>query len=279
MTTIKTDFAYDPAAVLEEADASGPVAATFAEIRYTMGIPLVTSIWRALAGMGGALEQTWTSARGIYESGEPERAMSRVIEAAPSLHASLLTGAQLSAIGMSKADLAAARNVIAAYNRSNGMNLVAIAALVNAPIPGELTGTWHPGPEWPKLPPLMRRSEIPDPVWQIVQEVNRFGATGALSSVATLWRHLAHWPALLALSSAVFDPLQTSGAVDNATERIVRLAADEGSRMASLPRKALILDEEAVAVLRGYVGSPTQVARMVTMGHALAQWIDSLVDD
>lgn len=278
MTTIKTDFAYDPAAVLEEADASGPVAATFAEIRHTLGIPLVTSIWRALAGMGNALEQTWTCARGIYESGEPERALSRVIDAAPSIRASHLTRAQLSAIGMSPADLAAARNVIAAYNRSNGMNLVAIAALVNAPIDGELKGTWHPGPQWPTLPPLMRRSEIPDPVWRIVQEVNRFGSPGPEASVATLWRHLAHWPALLALASAAFDAFQTSGAVDHATERIVGLAAHEGSRMASLRRTDIILDEEALSVLRGYVGSPTQVARMVTMGHAFALWIDSIAD-
>lgn len=276
---MKTDFAYDPAAVLEEADASGPVATTFAEIRHTMGIPLVTSIWRALAGMGDALPQTWASARGIYASGEPERALLRVIEAAPSLRASRLTAAQLSAIGMSGADLAEARHVIAAYNRSNGMNLVALAALVNQPIVGASTGAWHPGPEWPTLRPLMRRSEIPDPVWRIVEEVNRFGAPGPDASVATLWRHLAHWPALLALTSAAFDSLQTGGAVDNATDRTVRLAAVEGSRMASLRRTDIVLDPLALSVLRGYVGSPTQVARMVTMGHALARWIDSIVGD
>ena len=274
----KTDFAYDPAAVLEEADATGAVAATFAEIRHVMGIPLVTSIWRALAGMGDALERTWTSARGIYQSGEPERALQRVIEAAPSLRASMLTGAQLSAVGMSRTDLAAARNIIAAYNRSNGMNLVALAALVNAPIAGELTGAWHPGPTWPGLPPLLRRSEIRDPVWRIVQEVNRFGAPGTDASVATLWRHLAHWPALLALASAAFDLLQTSRAIDDATERTVRLAADEGSRMANLHATDIILDQQTLTVVRGYVGSPTQVARMVTMGNALAQWLDSIAE-
>jgi len=275
---MNTDFAYDPAAVLEEADASGPVAATFAEIRRVMGIPLVTSIWRALAGMGDALDRTWIASRGIYESGEPERALQRVIETAPALRVSRLTNAQLSAIDMGEVDLVAARSVIAAYNRSNGMNLVALAALVNEPVAGTLTGAWQPGPEWPTLPVLMRRAEIPDTAWRIVQEVNRFGAPNPAASVATLWRHLAHWPALLALASVAFDPLQTGGAIDDATARIVRLAASEGARMASLRRNDVVLDPQVLAVLGGYVGSPGQVARMVTMGHALAVWIDSIAD-
>ena len=276
---MRTDFAYDPAAVLEEADASGPVAATFAEIRRTMGIPLVTSIWRALAGMDDALDRTWAAARGIYASGEPERALARVMGAAPALDGARLTHAQLSAIGVSAADLAAARAVIAAYNRSNGMNLVALAGLLDdSPAPVALTGAWHPGPRWPTLPALMRRAEIADPAWRIVREVNRFGAPGAEASVATMWRHLAHWPALLALASVAFDALQAAGAVDHATECAVRLAADEGRRMAGLRRDDIELDPRTMTVLRGYVGSPTQVARMVTMGHALARWIDSIAD-
>ena len=217
-------------------------------------------------------------ARHLRIGGTGTRALKRVIEAAPPLHGSRLTRAQLSAIGISEADLAAARNVIAAYNRSNGMNLVALAALVGEPVGNAPTGAWRPGPAWPKLPALMRRSEIPDGVWQIVQEVNRFGAPGKASSVATLWRHLARWPALLALASVAFDGLQTTGAIDDATERTVLLAAHEGSRMARLRRTDIVLDPDVLAVVRGYVGSPTQVTRMVTMGHALAGWIDSIAD-
>ena len=47
----------------------------FSEIRQTMRIPLVTSIWRGLAGMGDSLRLARAAAKPIYESGEPERAL------------------------------------------------------------------------------------------------------------------------------------------------------------------------------------------------------------
>ena len=45
------DFAYDPVTVIDEANAVRETAVLFAEIRQIMRIPLVTSIWRGLAGM------------------------------------------------------------------------------------------------------------------------------------------------------------------------------------------------------------------------------------
>jgi hypothetical protein len=49
------DFSYDPVTVIDEAKVVGETAALFAEIRQTMRIPLVTSIWRGLAGMDDSL--------------------------------------------------------------------------------------------------------------------------------------------------------------------------------------------------------------------------------
>jgi hypothetical protein len=64
------DFAYDPVTAIDEANAVGETAASFAEIRQTMRIPLVTSIWRGLAGMDDSLPLAWAAAKLIYESGE-----------------------------------------------------------------------------------------------------------------------------------------------------------------------------------------------------------------
>ena len=73
------DFAYDP--VTDEATATGETAVLFAEIRQTMRIPLVTSISRGPAGMGDSLRLAWAAAKPIYESGEPERALTRSVAA------------------------------------------------------------------------------------------------------------------------------------------------------------------------------------------------------
>jgi hypothetical protein len=73
------DFAYDPVTAIDEAKAVGETAALFAEIRQTMCIPLVTSIWRGLAGMDDGLRLAWAAAKPIYESGEPEPALMRSV--------------------------------------------------------------------------------------------------------------------------------------------------------------------------------------------------------
>jgi hypothetical protein len=52
---VTVDFAYDPVTAIDESSAVGDTAVLFADIRQTMGIPLVTSIWRGLAGMDDML--------------------------------------------------------------------------------------------------------------------------------------------------------------------------------------------------------------------------------
>ena len=60
------DFAYDPVMAMDEATATGETAVLFSEIRQTMRIPLVISIWRGLAGMGDSLRLAWAAAKPIY---------------------------------------------------------------------------------------------------------------------------------------------------------------------------------------------------------------------
>ena len=74
------DFSYDPVTAIDEAQAVGETA-LFGEIRQTMRIPLTTSIWRGLAGMDDSLRLAWVAAKPIYESGEPERALTRSVAA------------------------------------------------------------------------------------------------------------------------------------------------------------------------------------------------------
>jgi hypothetical protein len=70
----------------------------------------------------------------------------------------------LACVGLAEGDIVAARAVIAAYNRSNGLNLMALAALIapsatdptTAPAVGGLATPPHP----PKLPPLLPREAI-----------------------------------------------------------------------------------------------------------------------
>ena len=153
------DFAYDPVTAIDEAQATGETAVLLAEIRQTMRIPLVTSIWRGLAGMDDSLRLAWAAAKPIYESGEPERALMRSVAAVGLPRPEPLAPTAIVCVGLTESDIVAARAVIAAYNRSNGLNLMALAALI-AP---SATGTTRARaadavtslPHWPPLPPLL----------------------------------------------------------------------------------------------------------------------------
>ena len=272
------DFAYDPVTAMDEASATGETAVLFAEIRQTMRIPLVTSIWRGLSGMGDSLRLAWAAAKPIYESDGPERALMRSVAALGLPRPESLAPTAFACVGLTESDIVSARAVIAAYNRSNGLNLMALAALI-APSATDATTAPAAGvvaslPNWPQLPPLLPREAIGADTWDMIRHVNAFGSSGVDAGVATLWRHLAHWPALLALIHGAFAPLQSRGLIAEANARLVALSSAEGARMAHLRLTSPALSRQACATITGYVGSPSQVVRMVTIGHALAEWLD-----
>jgi hypothetical protein len=269
-----SDFAYDPVTAIDEASATGRTAAIFSDIRQTMGIPLITSIWRGLAGMEDSLSRVWALTKPIYASGLPEHALARVMESADLPRPEPLAPTQLACVGVGERDLEQARAILAAYNRSNGMNLVALAALVTpAARHSVIRASPTAAPRWPPLRPLLPREAIDADTWTMVRHVNAFGAPGIDAGVATLWRHLAHWPGLLALVHSAFAPLQSRGVIDAASAQVVALALEEGAGMAGLRPAIFEISQQARATLAGYVNGPAQVARMVTMGHALAHWL------
>jgi hypothetical protein len=273
------DFSYDPVTAIDERSARGETAELFADIRATMAIPLVTSIWRGLAGMDDALAQVWRLTKPVYLSGMPQRALARCIAQTPLPAPPPLSTAQLASVGLSDTDVDAARTIIAAYNRSNGMNLMALSALVTPPAEHDDADTVAferlRQPSWPPFPELLAQTEIAATTWSMVREVNAFGAASSDANVATLWRHLAHWPALLALIHASFATHQRDGSIRVATNSMVALARAGGARMAHLRPAQLHISPAAHTTISGYVSTTTQVVRMVTMGHALAAWLAS----
>jgi hypothetical protein len=129
-----------------------------------MRIPLVTSIWRGLAAMDDGLRPAWAAAKPIYESGEPERALTRCVAAVGLPQSEPLAPTALACVGLAESDVVAARAVIAAYNRSNGLNLMALAALIapsaTDPTTAPAAGPVITPPHWPKLAPLLPREAI-----------------------------------------------------------------------------------------------------------------------
>ena len=78
---MSSDISYDPVSAIDENEAVGLTADIFLDIRQTMKIPLVTSIWRGLADIDDSLEAVWSMAKPclLYTSPSPrDRTRSRM---------------------------------------------------------------------------------------------------------------------------------------------------------------------------------------------------------
>ena len=267
-------YRHDPVSAIAEAEATGETAVIFADIRQTMQLPLITSIWRTLAGVEGGLRAVWAVAKPLYESGQPDAALFRVFERAVLPVPEPLVPGQLDCAGVSAGDLPVIRALLDAYNRSNGLNLMALTSLVVTPagLPANHPIPPPPSP-WPTLPPLLAQADMAADTWTLLHHLNRFGATPDESGLATLWRHLAHWPGLLAVIHAGLAPLQKGGTIQRSIQQLLAGVQAEGASLARLSPERIDMPEAARAMVTHYVRHPGLVVRMVAIGHGLAHWL------
>ena len=120
----------DPVPAVTEAEATGEIAALYADIRASLGVPVVNLIWRHLATFPGALAWAWNAVRPVYVVGSAAAlaaAFRRDLQL-PSLPA--VPPDALRAAGIDPAAEAAISAVLASYDRSNSTNLIALSALL-----------------------------------------------------------------------------------------------------------------------------------------------------
>ena len=268
----------DPVSAIAEEDAVGEVAEIFADIRDTMDIPLLTSIWRTLVSVDGGLKSAWNAAKPLYQSGYPQAALASIVNSDKLPVLEPLVPGQLECAGVSAEDLAQVRAIVAAYNRSNGMNMLALSCLVAEP-----SGLPLPKPEpassltWPPLCRLLPKAEISPEVWKLLLAINRFGSVNG-GGLATLWRHLAHWPGLLSILQASFAPLHRIGRLEESVCAVHEQSHNLAARMACIKEGRAVITEPALKMVESYVAAPGAVTRMVTLGHAVGNWLDQEVE-
>ncbi len=125
-----------------------------------------------------------------------------------------------------------------------------------------------------KLPVLMDKNNIEPKVWDIIKYVNSLGSSSGLNShVATLWRHLSHWPSFLSLVYTAFAPLQSNGQINFSLNSTLSYVKENGINLEKNSVKDFHINEKALKTLEGYVLTPHQVIRMVVIGNAIEKWL------
>ncbi len=227
----------DPVPAVTEAAATGQTAALFADIRAVYGVSVVNLVWRHLATIPGALPHVWGALRPLYLDGTVAREASALRAALPVPTASSVPEFVVTAAGLDDAAMQSVRRVMAAYDRTNAMALVALSA-ARVRLAGQGGPAWQPGAEPPPsapaiaLPGLVDLAAMEPATAELVRALNRLGATSPEPVLASMYRNLAHWPGFLALAWTILAPLHEDGRLARAIADGLALAE---SRAAALP--------------------------------------------
>ena len=227
--------------------ASGEIARIYAEIRRLSAGPLVALIYRHLASQPGALEALWRSVGPILDSGElQERAWAAAHIAwtgpVPEI-GDALRGLEGDSAGDS---LARAVDVIEAYNRANPVNYMIICMLRiagSSVMPARraaLAPAWSPPAAIGAIAPIPSMDALPAEVRAVVDSFAKADASGAPLLVPTLYRHVSHWPLLLALVAREVKPRLLQGVFTPAIHAFEADIMDAAAQLAA--RHAFVVD-------------------------------------
>jgi hypothetical protein len=207
----------DPVPAITEAAATGETAAIFADIRAVLGVGVVNLIWRHLATVDGALQWAWRALRPLYADGSvigQATALRRdlALPSMPPIQAEIY-----SALGLRPEDMAAIRGVLSAYDHTNGMAVVALTAL-RGRLDGRVAAGARPAAPtplgvvpWIGLPKLLDLTAMPPETAALIIALNGFGTRRPGAVLASMYRHLAHWPSYLAFAWLLLAPMEGDG--------------------------------------------------------------------
>ena len=278
----------DSIAAIAEGDATGDIAALYQDLRVTLRVPFVNLIWRHLATIPGGLAWGWTLTKPLYVSGELDRLSS---EAAALVSLPSLVPLPDHVWECAAIDRDARRTIAAlidSYNHANGVNFLALLTAVSTLRDGlpaasgvsQATAARRHSPPTSKLPPLPGLSELPPHLLELVRGLDQLGRLESSEAVASLYRHLAHWPGFLAVAYTALAPLHRSRELAEAQREVSAFGRAQCASLVRLvnPDLPVLAPDAKSAALRGldqFTG--LMIGRMVVMGKAMRALLSSPV--
>ncbi|MFT5508396.1 MAG: hypothetical protein ACI89J_001471 [Hyphomicrobiaceae bacterium] len=269
----------DPVNAITEADATDDVAALYAEIRSTLGVPVVNLIWRHLATLPGALPWAWSSLKPLYENGTiaaEAQTLRAAIDLPPHIAASpALNLPTLTAAGLTSEDVAQITMIVRSYERSNALNIVAATTLYAAldgqqfqqSIQREPSKTTQPeAPIIGEMPQVLSPADMSPSTRTLVATLNTFGARTDI--LPTMYRHLAHWPPALALIHDLLAPEHGSGRLEALIQEVLANSHERAMRISGqLASPACALDPVSARATKNALASFSQgpLCRMIAI--------------
>jgi hypothetical protein len=230
-------------AELSERDATAEKAAIYAELKRLGGVPMVALIFRHLATLPGGIEWMWAAIGPAWRSGRLQETAWRIARETPMRPLALMPAPALAAVGVDEAALREVRTVLEAYNRANPENMLTVLCLLRmitgrrASVPA-VPRAWMPPPAPGPLAPMADVRALPREISALLDLVAAPGEPGGPRVVQSLYRHLVHRPAFLALAVTLLRQRFDDGSIDRSVAALgisMAAAADEIVRELEAP--------------------------------------------
>ncbi len=229
----------DPVPAVTEAAATGETAEIFADLRATLGVNVVNLIWRHFATLPGALPWAWATVKPVYVSGRVAHEAERIKAGLVLPRVPAWPRAVLACAGIDADGEASIRRILASYNRSNALNLAALSALVRridgAPVVSIVASASDRSVQAASiegaLPKLLALDEVGTDTAELIRRINLLGDRIDGRIIASMYRHLAHWPGYLALCHAHLAPIAADGRLEKMIRATVSLGGAAGARL------------------------------------------------
>ncbi len=230
-------------AELAERDATGEKAAIYAELKRLGGVPMVALIFRHLATLPGGIEWMWNAIGPAWRSGRLQEAAWRIARETPMRPLAAMPAPALAALGMDEAALREVRTVLEAYNRANPENMLTVLCLLRM-ITGRRASVaavpraWMPPPSAGRLAPMADVHSLPREISELLDLVAAPGEPGGPRVVQSLYRHLVHRPAFLAMAVTLLRQRFDDGSIDRSVAALgeaMAAAAEEIVRELEAP--------------------------------------------
>jgi len=283
----------DPIPALPEASACGQMAVLFADIKKTLNVPFVNLVWRHLATIPEALPSVWTLVKPLYSSQSFNTAADGLcrLEALQTLIRPVPEYV-FQTCALSASDLREVREMLSNYNHANARALLALSmagqvlttyiqttAVRDADHDISTINTEYIKQEKSssseaervttrRLPDL---NELSAPIRLMIDALNGFGFTGQTQIVASLYRHLAYWPAFLAIAWSTLKPLDRDGTLtQEASDTRQKARQWASANLSQLPSACALSAVDAQRALNGIEDFTNHaICRMVVMGVAM----------
>lgn len=227
-------------AELRERDATGEMAAIYAEVRRLWAVPYVSSLQRHLATRPGWLPWTWAALGPAFASGTAQAAAWRAAEGLAVPPLAPISRDALRVWGVDETGERTIRSACASFVRVSPVNLV-LSGLLRRLLNGDrppghprVTREWAPPRSVGPLPPLVEPTALP-PAQQAV--LASLGTTvDGEPFVPGLYRMLASWPAFLAHIATILRPRLTDATTLAAGQKLLAAVdAEIPALFAALP--------------------------------------------